>query len=385
MTNLGTQYQLMRYLKADEEGDFPVSIEKWRESARMKLDKNAWWYIESSAGSGSTELHNEERLNHYRIRPRYARNVENSTISTEIFGKSFLTPFIIAPLGAMSIVNPQADLIGATVAEKLGLIFCLSTVSSWSIEEVAKAAPNAEKWFQLYPGKDMDVMRNFVKRAETSGYKAIVVTFDTTMLGWREKDLENRYLPFVEGHGTKNYFTDPYFLKRLSKPVEEDRMSAIMEWSSIYVNPGFDWEYFDHIRKWTSLPILVKGINSPEDVKLSFEHKANGVIVSNHGGRQVDGAIASIDALNEITGEGNYDGHLIFDSGVRRAADVMRAFALGANAVMIGRPYAYSMAVGGEKGVEAYFRQLIGELSIQLALSGFNSLKELGRNNLSII
>lgn len=379
MVNYGYEFETKRYLRTDEDRELPISIEEWRKAASEKLPNDAWWYIEGSAGNNSTFEHNEYRMNSYRIRPRYLRNVENSSIETSILGRKYKSPFIIAPLGAMSIVGKDADLAGAKAAEALGLIYCLSTVASSSIEEIAVNAPNLEKWFQLYPGKDLEIMKSFVRRAEKSRYRAIIVTVDTTMLGWREKDLQNAYLPFMQGHGIRNYITDEHFRKRLKKNPKEDMMEAVKEWLSIYVNPSFDWNYFDKIRSWTKLPLFIKGITSPLDVKLAFEHKADGVIVSNHGGRQVDGAISTIDALNEITMSESYKGRLIIDSGIRGAADVMRAFSLGATGVMIGRPYAYALATAGREGVQRLFTTLMGELSLQLALSGFNSLDELNR------
>ena len=382
MTNFGFQFQLERYTGTDRDSDLPVSIQEWKKLAREKLDDGAWWYIEGAAGSCDTYSGNEERFRHYRVRPRYCRNVEKSNIRCNFLGRERSSPFIIAPLGALSIIERNADVMGAMAAESLDIPYCLSTVSSNSIEEIAHSAPRAEKWFQLYPGKDREIMKSFVRRAERSGFSAIVVTVDTTMLGWRENDLRNAYLPFLQGHGIANYVTDPVFRKRLAVEPEKDMKSAIMEWLGIYVNPAFDWNYFDEIRSWTSLPLLVKGITSVEDVRSAFEHGAEGVVVSNHGGRQVDGAISTIDALNEITGSRSYDGEIFLDSGVRHASDVMRAFCMGAAGVLIGRPYAYALAAAGRRGVERLFREFKGELSLQLALSGFNSLKELGREHI---
>ena len=382
MANSGLQFQLSRYSGSDTDRDLPISIQDWKTLAREKLDDKAWWYIEGGAGSNDTCTANEERFQHYRLRPRYMRNVENSSIETTVLGRKRSSPFIIAPLGAMSIINQDADLLGAEAAEYLDIVFCQSTVSSNSIEDVARHAPKAEKWFQLYPGKDKMIMKSFIQRAEKAGFKAIVVTVDTTMLGWRESDLKNSYLPFLQGHGMVNYLTDTYFRKRLRDDPQNDLSGAIMEWLKIYVNPAFDWQYFDEIRSWTNLPVLIKGISGLADVREAFEHKANGVIISNHGGRQVDGAVATIDALYEITQSGSYEGDLLIDSGIRHAADVMRAFCLGASGVLIGRPYAYAMAAAGARGVKRLLEELKGELSLQLALSGFNGLGELSSNDL---
>ncbi|MCI2413620.1 MAG: alpha-hydroxy-acid oxidizing protein, partial [Cuniculiplasma sp.] len=195
------------------------------------------------------------------------------------------------------------------------------TVSSITMEEIVKKSPEGEKWLQLYPSKDKNIIRSFIKRAEKAGYRAIVVTADTTMLGWRERDLNNAYLPFLRGEGLANFFSDPEFRKRLEKPPEEDLISAIMEFTSVYVNPSFSWKDFKEICSTTEIPVVLKGITHREDVELAFKSGARAVVISNHGGRQVDGAISSLDALEEVTESGDLKGEILFDSGFRHAAD----------------------------------------------------------------
>ena len=221
-----------------------------------------------------------------------------------------------------------------------------------------------------------------IRRAEKSGYTTLVVTVDTTMLGWRERDLKNEYLPFLKGEGIANYVSDQVFLSGLDKKPEEDMMGAVMKFLSVYVNPEFSWGDLSEIIKFTKLPVILKGITHPEDVEMGIDAGVKGVVISNHGGRQVDGAISTIDALSMITDNKKVAVDLILDSGIRHAADAMKAISLGAKAVMIGRPYAYALAAGGQRGVEAYLNQITSEMDLQLGLSGFNSPSQLSRKSI---
>ncbi|WP_082180425.1 alpha-hydroxy-acid oxidizing protein [Acidiplasma cupricumulans] len=380
MMNYGIESQLKIYTKTNENYDLPISIEDWRRIAMETLNKNAWGYLEGAAGNEDTMNENRKAFLRYYIRPRYLRNVEGRDISIELFGKKFDTPFILAPIGVQSILHKDAEMATARAAANLKMPFVLSTVSSVSIEDIAKENKNSEKWFQIYPGRDKKIMKSMIERADNSGYSAIMVTVDTTMLGWREIDLKNAYLPFLEGEGIANYLTDPEFRSRLGKNPEDNIQDAIEEFLFVYVNPGFTWEDFSEIRKWTDLPLIIKGISSYMDVKKAFELKADAVVISNHGGRQVDGAIPSIDALNEITGNNKINGSILFDSGIRHAADAVKALALGAKAVLIGRPYAYALSVAGQRGVECYMNYLRSEMDLEMGLAGYSSIKELNRD-----
>jgi len=286
---------------------------------------------------------------------------------------------VLAPMGALSVIHADAEIAVARAAAKFGIPFVLSTVSSHSIEEVAAEAPETEKWFQLYPGKDMEIVKSMIRRAESSGYRVLVVTVDTFMLGWRVRDLRNSYLPFLKGAGLANYLTDPVFLSQLNRLPEEDMMGAISKFLSVYVNPQFTWSHLREILEFTKLPVVLKGITHPQDVKLAADAGVSGVVVSNHGGRQVDGAVSTIDALSQITEAPPPHIELLLDGGIRHACDALKAIALGARAVMIGRPYAYALATAGQRGVEAYLNQLIAEFDLELGLSGFISPSELNR------
>jgi lactate 2-monooxygenase len=379
MENPGPGYQFARFSGADPYRDFPVSLEEWREAAKKVVPRDAWDYLEGGAGSESTLNSNTESFSKWRLRPRYLRDVSRRSLSVSLLGRVEPTPFVLAPMGALSVIHADAEIAAARAAGKLGIPFVLSTVSSHSIEEVATLAPETEKWFQLYPAKDMEIVKSMIRRAESSGYRVLVVTVDTFLLGWRVRDLRNSYLPFLKGAGLANYLTDQVFLSQLKRPPEEDMMGAISRFLSVYVNPQFTWSHLKQILEFTKLPVVLKGITHPQDVKLAIQAGVSGIVVSNHGGRQLDGAVSTIDALSQITEAPPPHTELLLDGGIRHACDAIKAIALGARAVMIGRPYAYALAVGGERGVEAFLNQLLAEFDLELGLSGFSSPSEINR------
>lgn len=375
--NPGTGYQVARLSGADPYRDFPVSIEEWREAAKKIVPRDAWDYLEGAAGSESTLNTNIESYSKWRLRPRYLRDVSRRSLSVTLLGRVEPTPFVLAPMGALSVIHPEAEIAAAKAAGKFGIPFVLSTVASHSIEEVAAKAPETEKWFQLYPAKDMEIAKSMIRRAENSGYRVLVVTVDVPVLGWRVRDLRNNYLPFLKGVGLANYLTDEVFLSKLKRPPEEDMMGAISTFLSVYTDPQFTWSHLKEILEYTKLPLVLKGLTHPRDVKLAVEAGVSGVVVSNHGGRQLDGAVSTIDALSQITEASQPRIELLVDGGIRHACDVAKAIALEARAVMIGRPYAYALAVGGERGVEALLNQLIAEFDLELGLLGYSSPSEI--------
>lgn len=381
LKDYGLEEEVRIYSRMDGDSDLPISIQDWREMARQKLPREAWGYLEGAAGNEETLRENAEAFERWKIRPRYLRDVSKRDLSVTLFGTSYETPFILAPIGVQEILHPEGEVATASAASRLGIPFILSTVSSVSMERIAEVMGSSVKWFQLYPGKDRDIMKSMVGRAENAGYSAIVVTVDTTMLGWREQDLKNAYLPFLEGKGIANYITDPQFLNRLERDPKEDPKGAVSEFLKVYVNPAFSWDDFAEIRKWTRLPLLIKGITHKDDVEMSFYYGADGVIISNHGGRQVDGAISSLEAMSILDPESYQGKVLLLDSGIRHAADVVKAMALGAKAVLIGRPYAYALSVAGSRGVERVMSMMRAELDLDVALSGFRSLRELNRDS----
>jgi lactate 2-monooxygenase len=356
-----------------------VSPEEWEQRARDTLESGPFHYIAGGAGGEETMRANRAAFLRYRLRPRMLRDVSDRNVGIELFGTALPAPFILAPLGVQSIIHQDAERAPARAAAAAGIPFTLSTVSSVSIEETAKVMGNAARWFQLYPGKDREIVASFVHRAERAGYSALVVTLDTTMLGWRERDLRERYLPFLAGEGLANFLSDPVFRSHLPVPPEAHPAAAIRHFFEVYVNPAFSWPDLDFVRSLTRLPLLIKGILHPDDAREALGHGVDGIVVSNHGGRQVDGAVASLDALVDIAEVVDGRVPLLLDSGIRRGADILKALALGASAVLLGRPYAYALAADGEQGVRACIENLVAEFDLQLALCGCRSPAEVER------
>ncbi len=359
------------------EAEWPIAPEDWEAAAEQKLDPGAFGYIAGGAGGEATMRSNLEAFDRRRLRPRMlAGNIERD-VSVEVLGTRSAAPFWLGPVGVLSIAHEEKEVGAARGAAALGVPFVLSSAASSSIEEVAEAVGDAPRWFQLYWINDREVAASFVRRAEAAGYGAIVVTLDTPMLAWRPRDLRQAYLPFLRGEGCAQFFTDPVFRAKLAQPPEEDMLSAAAMMLATFPNLGLTWDDLDWMREQTSLPLLVKGVLRGDDALLAREHGVDGIIVSNHGGRQVDGAIATLDALVEVREAVGPDYPLLVDGGIRRGADVVKAMALGADAVLLGRLYAYGLAVGGAAGVEAVCRQLLAEVDLTLALCGGSSIREL--------
>ncbi|USG64391.1 alpha-hydroxy-acid oxidizing protein [Brevibacillus ruminantium] len=373
--------QMDIYQSGDEAAKLlPISFEEWENRAKKILAAAPFGYVYGAAGAGNTHRANVDAFQKYRLRPRVCCDVSKLDLSISIFGTKFPVPFLLAPIGVNTILHSDGELAPAKAAAKLGVPYILSNVSSVPMEQVAETMQDGVRWFQMYPPKDHDLTKSFLKRAEASGFTAIVVTVDSTLLGWRETDLRNAYLPFLTGQGMGNYFTDPVFCSKLKeapdKNVKEAALKALEEGN----NTCFTWKELDFIREHTRLPVLIKGITHPDDAILALEHGVDGIIVSNHGGRQLDGAVATLDSLPSICEAIQGKIPIILDSGIRRGADILKAIALGASAVLIGRPYAYALAVAGETGVEEVIRHLVAETELQLAISGRSSIQEVDQS-----
>lgn len=378
MPNFGPDLQLEVYSGAG--ANLPFSFEDWDARARAALDDGAYWYVAGGAGGGDTMRSNREAFGRWHIRPMMPRNVSVRDLGVTLFGTRLPAPILLAPVGVQGILHADGELATARAAAGAGVPFILSNVSSFSIEQVAAAAGSGPRWFQLYPGRNREVIKSALSRAEAAGYTAIVVTLDVPMLGWREQDLKTGYLPFIKGQGIATYMSDPVFRSLLEKTPEEDPRAAIVLMLSLFTNPGLDWDGIDWLRQATRLPLLLKGILDADDAAEAVDRGVDGIIVSNHGGRQVDGAIASLDALPEVCEAVEHRVPVLFDSGVRRGADVLKAIALGARAVLVGRPFAYALASDGEAGVRHVIRTLIADIDLTLALSGRTSIEKLNRS-----
>ncbi|MEA2335857.1 MAG: lactate 2-monooxygenase, partial [Solirubrobacteraceae bacterium] len=344
----------------------PISAAQLQERARETMSAEAYGYVAGGAGSERTMQANLDAFERWRIVPRMLRDVSQRDLATSVLATAMPAPLMLAPVGVQSIVHPDAELAAARAAASLGLPFVLSTAASHSIEQVADAMGESSRWYQLYWPRDRDLASSFVERAERAGYGAIVLTLDTWFLGWRPRDLANAYLPFLKGEGVANYFSDPVFRAALDKPPEEDPGPAIGHWAYQFANPTVTWADIEWLRGQTRLPIVLKGIVHAEDARQAVDAGVDGVLVSNHGGRQVDGSIGALDALPSIRAAVPGGLALLFDSGVRSGADVFKALALGADAVCIGRPYVWGLALDGQAGVEHVLRCLLAELDLTL-------------------
>ena len=385
MTTIGQQVQLEVYgsAAAGKRIDLPFSFDEWERRAREKLSPEAYWYVAGAAGGGNTMRANREAFDRVRILQRALNDVSARDISVELFGARISAPFLLAPIGVQGILHPDAECASARAAATEGIPIILSTVSSVPMEEVARVMGSATRWFQLYPSHVKELIASFVTRAETSGYTAIVVTVDTPALGWREQDLRLGYLPFLQADGVANYFTDPVFCSMCARPPKEDPGAAVRQFLSAFTHPAFTWSDISWLKTITKLPILIKGIVHPDDASKAADLGADGVVVSNHGGRQADGAVGALDALPDVIEATRERMVVLLDSGVRHGADVIKALALGAKAVLLGRPYAYALASHGEEGVSHLIRTLMADVDLQLGLSGQTRAAALDRSLLA--
>ncbi|MHB8542267.1 MAG: lactate 2-monooxygenase [Candidatus Acidiferrales bacterium] len=355
----------------------PVTLSLLEQKAKEILEPRAYDYVAGGAGGENTMRANLEAFYRWRIVPRMLRNVSARDLSVELLGAKLQAPVLLGPVGVQGIIHRDAEVATGRAAAALGLPFVLSTVSSRTMEEVAEAMGEGPRWFQLYWGKNPELTASMLERAERAGYTALVVTLDTSMLGWRERDLERGYLPFLLCEGLANYFSDPVFRAALRQPPEKDPAEAVRLWASIFTNNALTWEDLAFLRQHTKLPIILKGILHHEDAARAVDCGVEGVIVSNHGGRQVDGGIAALDALPGVVRAVNGKIPVLFDSGIRRGADIMKALALGAQAVLIARLYIWGLAAAGEEGVRDAVLNLLADFDLSMALSGFTTPREL--------
>lgn len=387
-----------------------IDLKTLEKRAEATISKKAYAYIAGGAGVESTLRRNRDAFDAYKIVPRMLKNVGDRDTSIELFGKRIPSPFLLSPVGVLEMVNKEADLAVARAAASLSLPYIFSNQASVPMEVCAAAMGDAPHWFQLYWSKSKDLVASFVRRAEASGCSAIVVTLDTTMLGWRTRDLDLAYLPFLEGKGIAQYTSDPFFQKMMnefsdSSPKQKITLQtilgliklvskypgsgffkklksgkpikAVQTFTSMYTNPFTTWEDLAFLREHTKLPILLKGILHPEDAKKALDFGMDGIIVSNHGGRQVDGSVSTIEMLPKIVEVVNGKFPVLLDSGIRGGADAFKALALGANAVCIGRPYVYGLGIAGEQGVKEVMQNLMADFELTMGLSGCKSISEI--------
>jgi L-lactate dehydrogenase (cytochrome) len=361
----------------------PVSVAELERLAAEAMDERAANYVFAGAGSEDTMDANREAFRRRRVVPRMLRDVAERDLSTTVLGTAMPAPLLLAPIGVQKVVHPDGEQATARAAASLGLPMIASTNSHFTLEEIAEAGGEGPRWFQLYWPNDRDLAASFVGRAEAAGYSAIVLTVDTFVPGWKPRDLQQAWLPFLNGMGVANYFQDPVFRAALDQTPEENVGAATGHFLGIQANPSLSWDDLGWLREQTELPIAIKGIQHADDAHEAAARGIDGVIVSNHGGRQVDGAIASLDALPAIVEAAGDDLAVLFDSGVRSGSDVIKALALGADAVCLGRPYVWGLALEGRQGVETVLKMILAELDLTMALCGYTKPGQLGPDALS--
>ncbi|MFA9443989.1 alpha-hydroxy-acid oxidizing protein [Egicoccus sp. AB-alg6-2] len=361
--------------------ELPVTYDALEARARDHLDDRAFGYVAGSAGAERTAAANREAFGRWRLVPRMLVDVAERDLEVELLGRTLPAPLLAGPVGVLSIVHPEAEKAVARAMAGLGLPSVLSTVSSFPLEEVADAAGEGPRWFQLYWPAEDPVTDSLLQRAADAGYEAVMITLDTRLLAWRPRDLATAYLPFLHAEGLSNYLTDPVFAAGVAEPNEHlsATQAAVMRWIQVFSDPAQTWSHLRELCARSPLPVLVKGIQHPDDARLAIDAGVAGLVVSNHGGRQVDNAIGSLDALPGVVAAVADEVPVLFDSGVRTGADAAVAIALGAKAVLIGRPWVWGLALAGEDGVRHVFRCLLADLDLTLALAGIASVRDLDR------
>lgn len=392
----------------------PVGADALERRARRAMSRRAWAYVGGGAGAGLTIAANRAAFAQWSIVPRMLAGTSGRDLGVELFGRHLPTPLLLSPIGAAALAHRDSDLLAAMAAASLDVPFVISSQGCSPMEDVAAAMGPHPRWYQLYWSTDEQLVDSMIRRAEAVGCDALVVTVDTTMLGWRPEDLSLGSLPFARGIGIAQYTSDPRFqqvvadrlavprgaaapvrvtpaavrsllsITRLHPGRFRDKLrsavprAAVEAFLDIYSNPGLTWDDLATLRHRTRLPVLVKGVLHPDDARRAVQAGASGVVVSNHGGRQVDGSIASLDALPAVREAVGADTVVVLDSGVRTGADVLKALALGADAVGIGRPWVYGLALAGRDGVREVVANLLAELELTMGLSGVDSVRSVG-------
>ncbi|GAB4585832.1 alpha-hydroxy-acid oxidizing protein [Nocardia sp. IFM 10818] len=360
----------------------PVHFAELRDRARAALPPSIWSYVAGGAGDERTQDANVTAFDRWGLVPRMFVGAKERDLSVDLFGMTLPAPVFLAPIGVIGLCaqDGHGDLATARAAARTGVPMVASTLTVDPLEDVAAEFGDTPGLFQLYTPTDRDLAASLVQRAEKAGYQGIVVTLDTWVTGWRPRDLSTANFPQLRGHCLANYFTDPVFRASLQKTPEEDPQSAILRWIQVFGNP-LTWEDLPWLRSLTDLPLIVKGISHPDDARRAIDGGVDGIYCSNHGGRQANGGLPALDTLPGVVEAAN-GVPVLFDSGVRSGADIVKALALGATAVGIGRPYAYGLALGGADGIVHVLRTLLAEADLIMAVDGYPALADLTREAL---
>ncbi len=390
----------------------PFNMAHLEKKAKEKMSPKAFAYVAGGAGLEDTIRNNRSGFGKWKIIPRMLRDVSERDTSIELFGQKISTPLLLSPVGVLDLAHKEADIGVARAAAATNIPMIFSNQASAPMEQTAKAMDDSSRWFQLYWSKSNDLVASLVSRAEACGCSALVVTLDTTMLGWRIQDLDLAYLPFLRGRGIAQYTSDPVFQRLMDEEDDDTQNSskitfdtisnliellrnypggfwknlrskrplkAVRKFINIYSRPSLTWDDLPFLREHTKLPIILKGILHPDDAKKAVDQGIDGIIVSNHGGRQVDGSISTIEALPDIVKAVDGSIPVLLDSGVRGGADMFKAIALGAKAVCIGRPFVYGLALAGERGVVEVINNFKADFELTMGLAGCRAVSEISQ------
>ena len=393
----------------------PTDFAELERRAKTASSARGWAYVAGGAGEGRTMRNNRAAFDRWAIVPRMAHGITHRDLSVDLLGRRLSSPILLAPVGAGQLIDPDCDLHVARAAAEVGVPYVFTNQGGTPMEDCATAMGDAPRWVQLYWSTDEALVDSLIHRAEAIDAGALVVTLDTTSLGWRPQDLNLGSLPFAQGLGIGQYTSDPRFrelvreriaaaresgvkqevevtlgairsllsitrshpgtfLKNLRSPEPRASVEAFLD---IYSNPALSWDHLATLRDRTHLPVVLKGILHPEDARRAFDLGVDAIVVSNHGGRQVDSSIASLDALRNIRDAVGSEPTVLMDSGIRTGADVFTALALGADAVLLGRPYMYGLALAGQRGVEEVVSNVIAELDLTMSLTGVRRIDDI--------
>ncbi len=357
----------------------PMSYPDLAARARAALPEYVYSYVAGGAGNEFTQGLNVTAFDRYGLMPQMLAGANERDLSIELFGHTLPSPLLLAPVGVIGLCaqDGHGDIATAQASARTGVPMIASTLTADPMEEVAPHSGDTPAFFQLYTPADRELAASFVNRAEQAGYQAIIVTLDTQILGWRPRDLVLASFPQLQGKCLANYFSDPIFRAKLQKPPEEDPRGAALAWALGFSDPGLSWGDLAWLRSLTELPLLLKGICHPEDARRAIDGGVDGIYCSNHGGRQANGGLAAIDMLSAVVEAVDGRVPVIFDSGVRAGEHIVKAIALGATAVGVGRPYAWGLALGGVDGIVHVIRSLLAEADLLMAVDGYASLRNL--------
>ncbi|KAL2871499.1 lactate 2-monooxygenase [Aspergillus lucknowensis] len=357
------------------------------EQARKTLSSRSYNYVAGGAGEKATMDSNRLAFRQWKLIPKMLRKMDNQDLSVNIFGQKYPTPLVMAPVGVQSLFHEDRETGLAEVCTEVGVPYTLSTASTSSIEDVANASGEGRRWFQLYWPGDDEITLSLLKRAKDGGFSVLVVTLDTWSLAWRPADLDNAYIPFIRGVGNQVGFSDPVFRKKFETEtgsrVEEDIVGASRAWiANVLSTAHHTWDQISFLRKNWDGPLVLKGIQHVDDARLAVEAGCDGIVVSNHGGRQLDGAVGSLEVLPEIVDAVGDKLTVLFDSGIRTGSDIIKALCLGAKAVLVGRPVIYGLSIDGKNGAKSVLRSLQADLWQSMSLAGICTVAECTRDKI---